>query len=718
MGNKTFTLQIVLYDFLKTYKYGSIQTEDIIDSTLLQSVIFEQSNNLSDIFIRILGNQNAKKTYGKFIFVFNVYEQFYNCKMFIRQVSSSTYQVRLRPSIVDNDNLETWTKLVKKIDDFDYNQRSYIYQLHNGADSDIVITDMLYQNEVYNDDKGSLVLRLKDRLPIQHKENRNCTIYKTYKDKGILENPYLQTTFEKYQLPDIKEPIELNPAIITSNESDETIDTQDNYFSLSQIQENLNTIGFVNLSDKKVQVDYSKFQNFVIYGSAYQMANNLKRKIQQNQVIDEPFRKRCNYYQQYLLDTLYSSEQYQLEQYNYLQSARLYDQQNIHSLINYIPDFIKNESLNQQFIRFINLVGIFLDQILLYIQHFIDVIPLAGVSQNDQSIRQILLTKLNSVGFSKGQLISNSKILSRIYNNIPQIYNSRGSIKSIDLIFNCFGLDLTYDFIYPTNQTQIQTDLPSNRLYPATNIKIENTINDRVIMYFNQFDHTKQLQQQIIQDKGLDSIYSMIYDSYQIDNYDLLYNQYINSTFQTQLKNIQNTQITSAIKILAQIIQHNIISNIITLQYNMIIRNHIMKQNKSKLCKTPKVNLISEKNIKINILNDIYTNIYNMNKTQIIDDSTIDCLYNVLRDIQIDKKDKVDCDLYTMSNVQIEDTKPIQTKGILQFIDVNYDKSFNGRGFNNATLYGSITIFKPKKFKSNSNKLTVSHTDLTTNIIK
>lgn len=157
----------------------------------------------------------------------------------------------------------------------------------------------------------------------------------------------------------------------------------------------------------------------------------------------------------------YNSQQFNIWYDNTLRQFRLLDENNLNTLYKLFPKFLQND---QQFYKFINLIGWFIDcQIwmrinslsLLYnidqreysyinkdnTQFIENILKLNGVTK-ESSLLQFLFNSDYILG--KQSSLTNKErrqiIIKRIYNNLPYILKSKGTIQSIYYIANCFGV--------------------------------------------------------------------------------------------------------------------------------------------------------------------------------------------------------------------------------------------------------------------------------------
>ncbi len=240
-------------------------------------------------------------------------------------------------------------------------------------------------------------------------------------------------------------------------------------------------------------IDYTDFNNFIIYSSAELRSKIAKNKISEFDAITKNKGLLKNSIEnastamissslsddytnmlQSQINLLDSFDEY--ESYLFFNSASVninekildgveYDKQNLDSLLSQLPEYIVSDADSSEYLIFTSMVGHFFDNILSYITKFPKTYPL----NNDpnafpyQYIDELLNSfNWNTLNFkfqdsSKDQWLLNSQenssslsssyydygksILNRIANNLPNIYKTKGSATSIELVRSIFGID-------------------------------------------------------------------------------------------------------------------------------------------------------------------------------------------------------------------------------------------------------------------------------------
>jgi len=237
-------------------------------------------------------------------------------------------------------------------------------------------------------------------------------------------------------------------------------------------------------------VDYDNFSNFILYSSA-----ELRTKIAKNKILDydQKETKKNLLSQTSSLVTTPISASYaadfekltkeqiyilnsfdEYESYLFFNTSSInekiedgvdYDLENPDSLINQLPEYVREDQDSLDYLKFTSMVGHFFDNIMLYIKKFPKTYPL-GMSENSDYPKNYLDELLNSFSWDtlnlklqnsdmtqflfndsqfSGSLSSSyfeygKSILNRFANNLPYIYKTKGTANSLELIRSIFGI--------------------------------------------------------------------------------------------------------------------------------------------------------------------------------------------------------------------------------------------------------------------------------------
>ena len=262
----------------------------------------------------------------------------------------------------------------------------------------------------------------------------------------------------------------------------------------SSTQQNIN----INKKINELNVDYSNFYNFIVYSSAELRLKIFKNKaIQlnniQNSIADLNLKNQnfiLNNNSQYpyyteelntlnnnsncIIDSfdgyesyLYTSGNYNISNGSFINTdivnqndanAIQYDKNNNDSLVKNTPSYILNDSDNDDYIIFLSMIGHFFDNIRLYISN----IPSSKLGGDINLLTlDMLNTVLNELGWNVNDILTDTSIASyylqssssiassidqtkliqsRVLENLPLIYKTKGTEASVNALLNCYGI--------------------------------------------------------------------------------------------------------------------------------------------------------------------------------------------------------------------------------------------------------------------------------------
>lgn len=153
-----------------------------------------------------------------------------------------------------------------------------------------------------------------------------------------------------------------------------------------------------------------------------------------------------------------------------LDQASIYDKYNVHALVNAVPTHMLTSESSEEFSMFVNMLGQHYDIIWSYVNHLTDINvreenPKAGVSDellydiaksfgweliNGKSTTELWKYALgvesgtteNPNALTTEQSVK--EVWRRIVNNLPYILKTKGTIRSVKALLNCFGIPSTF----------------------------------------------------------------------------------------------------------------------------------------------------------------------------------------------------------------------------------------------------------------------------------
>jgi hypothetical protein len=327
-----------------------------------------------------------------------------------------------------------------------------------------------------------------------------------------------------------KKGIRLSGPNFSINISDKTsLDKVTKYYTAEELNADYNVNNEILLSKniKQFNIDYTDFSNFVVFSSAHIRVKIFENKIIKLTLLEQdildlakagnipPIYTQADGYNNTIQLNVYGDkleqkndiinsfdfyESYLYEQYiagnfvydintkkfiepadvglsnprisNYIDeletNAIQYDRQNRDSLISNTPEFISANSDNDEYLKFLSMVGHHFDNIYLYIANF-NLYREIGSNIDDGLSRGLLNNILNSFGFKIPPSLSGNSdeaditntylsntynsgsyefslddrtkiIWKRILTNLPVIYKSKGTQEAIKYILSCYGV--------------------------------------------------------------------------------------------------------------------------------------------------------------------------------------------------------------------------------------------------------------------------------------
>lgn len=460
-------------------------------------------------------------------------------------ISPSRYEARVK-YVLNNSEFDFFKKL-KDLEDTDISI-SKNYFLNFGNNKLYTILNMLIES------KDSIIFRFYDPLPLDINVSDACFVC----EKIINTNVITADIVSKITSPE--EDVEfLEPNfLIKVKERQETNSTYLTLNSLISGSSNL-ILSNISSSSEPLNIDFEKYENFVFYSSATERLDNFVYKLKDVENYDSDIQTytttlgtlttgtlpyiqvsqslvNLNVKKDKVIQSFTSYERYlYFESSSYLSSsveerfdaswpkststkpytlyavtsstainwyatqsysASLYDKTNVNKLTNAVPLFIQEDSQNNEYIKFVNMIAEYLDEVRLYISSITER-DIYKLKENEGMTTFIALNLINHFGNnilidmdidSLEKYLNNSNdtslrnltiqqkknvLLKRILNNMIFILKSKGSFMSFHNLATLFGIDVDYYNINEfggTDPTYIDFD---ETLVPQTSL--ENT---------------------------------------------------------------------------------------------------------------------------------------------------------------------------------------------------------------------------------------------------
>ena len=498
---------------------GNIQTTNVgIDSTLVSptSSIYPiiEIDPVTDL-------QNLGYSSGEFQVRYNLFQNkisdYLNNALFVKEISQDRTEIRLASTILTNEQIESGSlALIEKINSSTYHVD---YLLNFGDNTQYVAINVALNRA---ETGYEILFKLYQPLPLTIQEKQtlwvveekvNPYVFDINLDKLILPPP-----IPKLRGPNFDIPIEDQGTISTAYGTYSSLVTNLQALqnsSYNRIQNLLHTQSI------DINVDYTDFNNFVFFGSAYQRVTNFYTKIKQiedyNNYISNytPYvattaslQTTINQYSSSINTTISQFDGYEsylyfesssyswpksgsLKPYSLLStgsaitqnwyntltgSAEVFDEENYDNLEFAVPTFIKDDSNNQPYLLFLNMVGQYFDNIWIYIKSITDV-NLANNNLDYGISRDLVYQQLKSLGVKlynsqAGESVANylvgantgstvfdndftitgsylnniprkdlvSELHKRIYHNLPLLLKTKGTVAGLDYLMSIFGI--------------------------------------------------------------------------------------------------------------------------------------------------------------------------------------------------------------------------------------------------------------------------------------
>ena len=441
-----------------------------------------------------------------------------------------TTQDTLKDKLDNRLNPKTTTKSVRwgiKYNDFDYRNLNTFIDFGNNEKS--LIVNSQTDVDSVKIAPHSVILKTYDEIPDNVQTKQNVHIV-----QEIIE-PIRETIrlypFEDAELGDpiLRQPtnqsIDYINNITTTKKSLNDIYTSDNFISSSLVD-----IIQSGSNSAEINVDYNDYKNFSTFGSVEKRLRNFKRKIQsyetytfdskslaeltasvvfkdeivRNQQLQKNVLNNFDHYEKYLyyqsssantssfgleFDTSWpktnSSKPYTLADVtssaattwynNNITSASLYDQNNPNRLVNLIPEHIIRDSENEPFVDFLDMIGHYYDNLLIYIKAYGDTYDRREKLTEGLS-KDLIWTISDAFGWKqpsgkemvelsrylKGYQLSGSatsstyqvyseesekdlerEVWGRVLTSMPYILKRKGTKESIQALVNAYGIPPT-----------------------------------------------------------------------------------------------------------------------------------------------------------------------------------------------------------------------------------------------------------------------------------
>lgn len=498
---------------------GNIQTTDVgITSTLVTptSSLYPtiEIDPVKDI-------QNIGYTSGEFNSRYNFFRNILSNNidraLFIKEISQDRTEIRLASTTLTNDEIEsTVNNVINQINSSSY----YVDYLLNFGDNQQYVAVNIALNKATTG--YEVLFKMYESLPPEVQEKQTLWVVEE-KVSPYVFDINLDTLIIPPPPPTLRGP-NFDISIPNQGTVSTTYTNYDTALMTLQSLQNSSYQQLLNLMTTQsisINVDYTDFNNFTFFGSAYQRVANFYTKVQQI----EDYINLINLYTPYVATTAslqteinqYSSSINTLisqfdgyESYLYFESSSYawpksgsykpysllstgsasvlswytaltgsaldYDDENYDNLIYAVPNFIRDDENNNQYLTFLNMVGQYFDNIWIYLKAVTDV-NLANNNLNAGISKDLVYNQLQSLGIKlynsqagesvdqfligantgssifddnfsiTGSYLNNiprkdllAELYKRIYHNLPLLLKTKGTKTGLEYLITTFGI--------------------------------------------------------------------------------------------------------------------------------------------------------------------------------------------------------------------------------------------------------------------------------------
>lgn len=498
---------------------GNIQTTDVgITSTLVTptSSLYPtiEIDPVKDI-------QNIGYTSGEFNSRYNFFRNILSNNidraLFIKEISQDRTEIRLASTTLTNDEIEsTVNNVINQINSSSY----YVDYLLNFGDNQQYVAVNIALNKATTG--YEVLFKMYESLPPEVQEKQTLWVVEE-KVSPYVFDINLDTLIIPPPPPTLRGP-NFDISIPNQGTVSTTYTNYDTALMTLQSLQNSSYQQLLNLMTTQsisINVDYTDFNNFTFFGSAYQRVANFYTKVQQI----EDYINLINLYTPYVATTAslqteinqYSSNINTLitqfdgyESYLYFESSSYawpksgsykpysllstgsaavinwygaltgsaldYDYNNYDNLVYAVPNFIRDDENNAQYLTFLNMVGQYFDNIWIYLKAVTD-INLANNNLNAGISKDLVYNQLQSLGIKlynsqagesvdqfligantgssifdndfslTGSYLNNiprkdllAELYKRIYHNLPLLLKTKGTKSGLEYLITTFGI--------------------------------------------------------------------------------------------------------------------------------------------------------------------------------------------------------------------------------------------------------------------------------------
>ncbi len=488
--------QTYLLNFVNTASDSILNSFDKAYSVIGSDGLYKLMNEIYNGFVIPATSLNGLAKDINFIgissyittFLYENYAECYSYDQYVKildTIVSETIKIRLKNihDVDDNDTIVCYSYLYSVFNGqiqqylsdikFEYDKK-YVGPLKNSINFGQNQLIKILSQKQFSD--GTLVIKLQEALPNTIGVNSTFWIVNTSLSP-VVQDIVLVTT-PKYNTFSIK-PANLNLKV---NDKKTSLSVEYTLTDSTSV-EDIDLILKQRFSN--INVDYTNFENFIVYSSAKTRIIIYKNKLMsiksKNSSIDEL--NAASYSDQYTVQKIeqltgeindiklsFDGFEYYLwtnDLYNnvdrfpqsYEDEADEYDANNRDNLINNLPTYLLSDVNNDDFLIFLSMIGHHFDNIYIYIDKF-PMLSFNNSGVNTTIPNKVLDGLLSSFGWKMQSSVNDATLLSnyiagtnyasiadktniinnRILNSLPAILKAKGTVESVKLLLACYGV--------------------------------------------------------------------------------------------------------------------------------------------------------------------------------------------------------------------------------------------------------------------------------------
>ena len=500
--DESFNVNSENFNYLKYAQFlgfkSSAELQEFINSVYVgYNKIVNLSNDPDSVISQNVKFSGIAEQIKNFIYTYNEVEFSSNeildaISLIVAKVSQDA--ILQRTTLTDADLVETVNMFVQvaynywlqpKITELltDYSQKFYgFYKNSLNFDNGNLIkilTHTSYLNVV--DGRVNVQIKLDSPLPSQYSLKDTCWISNISLSPLYFKvNLYTAPVSRKVYLNGVNFTV-ATPTVNPTNDKFKALDTNTLFAAKSRLQQKINDLlinyddfnNFINFSsaELRTKIAKSKISKYNSYEVSKNQAKN-QASSTDNSSISASYSNQVKTITNEQISLLDSFDEYESYLFYYtssidqkIEDGVSFDKSNYNSLFYQLPEYIKTEESNADYLKFTAMVGHFFDNILVFVKKFPKAYPISwddgnsypknyieellnnfnwdvtNFKFNKSDINQLLFNNTQMTGSLSSSYFDYAKsIFNRITNNLSYIYKTKGTSTSFNLIRSIFGV--------------------------------------------------------------------------------------------------------------------------------------------------------------------------------------------------------------------------------------------------------------------------------------